>query len=526
MSTPVLPQDEPRKAKKTCTIVIVRHGERLDYEDSTWVLSRSSDPESTPYDPPLTDRGFQMARQAGREIAKLLQEVVEKKTDKTCAARPLRIITSPLLRCVQTSCGLREGLLNLKERGQLGTREAGDDVGNDNTREGEVGTPSGSSCSRPIPFHCSLALTEVAMDKWYLAWCVPNQSDGSWGGPYGFKLPSSEEEKNALNLHPAATAPIGKLLQKCVKENFLSAIRTAGGRAVGVEQGEQAGVASGRHQVEGPPGRPSKSSCYWLDRDGPYQDVDAALPSDDFQRVNTFTKDGTNNKVILTRELTAESRKICREQISEGTTVDHHIGCEEGKKRSRDADLQGAAVMIPFACQSSFEAAYNLFSPETSRELKQRMKNFVAELETRFPNETLILCTHGGPTSAAVTALSGAHGEQGYTSINVLVPKERNVSASSPSSAGDTDGKDHAAQHAPADAETTTKGSNRESYAEDVDLYDYETVALSHDRHLQCVYDADMQLQKDHMIAAAKKDAAAGRGADSCTRSGDVRNNL
>ena len=44
-------------------IVIIRHGERLDNVDYTW-----TETAARPYDPPLTEKGAEQARNAGKQL--------------------------------------------------------------------------------------------------------------------------------------------------------------------------------------------------------------------------------------------------------------------------------------------------------------------------------------------------------------------------------------------------------------------------------------------------------------------------
>ncbi|KAJ9079062.1 hypothetical protein DSO57_1039391 [Entomophthora muscae] len=89
---------------KPVTFFIVRHGERQDHADPSWALTAAK-----PDDPPLTDRGVAQAFMTGQQLQSLLME-------KADSSRPIHILTSPLLRCMQTASGIVAGL------GKLGSR--------------------------------------------------------------------------------------------------------------------------------------------------------------------------------------------------------------------------------------------------------------------------------------------------------------------------------------------------------------------------------------------------------------------
>ncbi|CAD2215545.1 phosphoglycerate mutase [Angomonas deanei] len=76
-------------------IFIVRHGERVDHKDPSF-----SKTFPRPHDPPLTEDGKDMAVQLGRHLREVLH------VDPS----NVRVATSPLLRCVQTSDGIVRGL--------------------------------------------------------------------------------------------------------------------------------------------------------------------------------------------------------------------------------------------------------------------------------------------------------------------------------------------------------------------------------------------------------------------------------
>lgn len=44
-------------------IIVIRHGERLDCVDDSW-----GDTTDRPYDPPLTEKGVEQARETGKQF--------------------------------------------------------------------------------------------------------------------------------------------------------------------------------------------------------------------------------------------------------------------------------------------------------------------------------------------------------------------------------------------------------------------------------------------------------------------------
>src|SRR5579862_4419789 len=80
------------------TIFFLRHGARLDQFDLDWHLT-----SPTPYDPPLTTKGVQQAKQTGLAISSHLAPDI----------KHVILHTSPFLRCVQTSLALAS---SIKER--------------------------------------------------------------------------------------------------------------------------------------------------------------------------------------------------------------------------------------------------------------------------------------------------------------------------------------------------------------------------------------------------------------------------
>jgi phosphohistidine phosphatase SixA len=89
--------------RRRLTVIIVRHGERLDYvhraAGKNWC---QANPEQ-PWNPPLTEKGLSMATQLG---AALRQNIMPE-----LGLPPIRAVyTSPFLRCRQTAAGIIQGM--------------------------------------------------------------------------------------------------------------------------------------------------------------------------------------------------------------------------------------------------------------------------------------------------------------------------------------------------------------------------------------------------------------------------------
>jgi len=128
------------------SLVILRHGERLDYttreSGGNWTATASR-----PYDTPLTPVGIEQGRLAGIRIAGLLSF--------HSLPPPTRVFTSPMLRCAETlSSALAE-------------------------------FPSVTSMS------IEHGLTESCNLDWYRSWSLPS-SDSTWGGPPGVREEPSD----------------------------------------------------------------------------------------------------------------------------------------------------------------------------------------------------------------------------------------------------------------------------------------------------------------------------------------------
>ncbi|KAI9469605.1 hypothetical protein LPJ78_004620 [Coemansia sp. RSA 989] len=79
------------------TCYFVRHGERIDHIDETWIQKAP-----VPYDPPLTAEGLLQAQRTGALISDL---------ESTLEPAEYLVLTSPFLRCLQTAQGIQQGYM-------------------------------------------------------------------------------------------------------------------------------------------------------------------------------------------------------------------------------------------------------------------------------------------------------------------------------------------------------------------------------------------------------------------------------
>ena len=87
------------------SIIVIRHGERLDCVDYTW-----AETAARPYDPPLTEKGVEQARDAGKRfVGKVCRESRDSNPTDTLTHTHTHtqeihcIVSSPFLRCLQTA---------------------------------------------------------------------------------------------------------------------------------------------------------------------------------------------------------------------------------------------------------------------------------------------------------------------------------------------------------------------------------------------------------------------------------------
>lgn len=88
-------EERPRSVSSNVAVAVVRHAERADASSTFDTWCTSDDAAAFPWDPPITERGFQ-------QTSYLAQELASKHVDFKV------IITSPFLRCLQTAMVLAE----------------------------------------------------------------------------------------------------------------------------------------------------------------------------------------------------------------------------------------------------------------------------------------------------------------------------------------------------------------------------------------------------------------------------------
>ena len=148
------------------SVVVVRHGERLDYvmrdNGRNWIPT-----SDRPWDPPLTELGHEQANALGQALPQILEDL---KLPPIAA-----IYSSPFWRCRQTARGLIIGGGQQVEGRQV---------------------------------QVELGLAESLNENWYRSWAVPG-TDGTWGYQ---KQTIPLEELDASTLHPAAKDSVSKIL--------------------------------------------------------------------------------------------------------------------------------------------------------------------------------------------------------------------------------------------------------------------------------------------------------------------------
>ena len=137
------------------TLVIVRHGERLDYAHRAAGKNWCGANPAQPWNPPLTQRGLSMAMQLG---AALREEILP-----DLGAPPVSAVyTSPFLRCRQTAAAIVQGMSSKS----IGHKRSESDRGH--------------TVSSPLKVRVELGLAESINENWYRSWSLPG-TDGTWG---------------------------------------------------------------------------------------------------------------------------------------------------------------------------------------------------------------------------------------------------------------------------------------------------------------------------------------------------------
>ena len=157
LSSPLLRQ-KPQPA-----VCVARHGAREDYACKSRGVNWQEQAER-PWDPPLTEGGVMQGAALGSGVKDHLTRLGRRKIT--------RIISSPLLRCLQTAAAAAD---------KLGVSEI---------------------CIEP-------ALTEGMLEDWYRSWAVPG-ADSTWGGPAHSRVGTPHPPRESL--HRAALQPADTLL--------------------------------------------------------------------------------------------------------------------------------------------------------------------------------------------------------------------------------------------------------------------------------------------------------------------------
>jgi broad specificity phosphatase PhoE len=197
-------------------VVVVRHGERLDYAERdqrnrNWVQYAKDRPERghAPWDPPLTDRGKEQAQRVGQHLCRRAQ-IAFIVNGEECAPCPVTAVyTSPLLRCRQTACEIRRGINLALSRPR--PRLIPDEPPRARSGSSSVGGVSDMRIDRVVSsstvakVRVEDGLMESLNRNWYNSWALPG-SDGTWG----YRMPPHQYQRLRIpdDLHPAACLPV------------------------------------------------------------------------------------------------------------------------------------------------------------------------------------------------------------------------------------------------------------------------------------------------------------------------------
>lgn len=92
------------RAAHTQNLFVMRHGERLDAADPTWIPTAAR-----PWDPPLTETGKLQALAVGQKFRSEGMVIT-------------RVLVSPFLRCVQTAAEVIKGMSSVDSGGVVTSR--------------------------------------------------------------------------------------------------------------------------------------------------------------------------------------------------------------------------------------------------------------------------------------------------------------------------------------------------------------------------------------------------------------------
>ena len=169
--------------RRRVTVVVVRHGERLDYFYRSAGKNWCQTNPSQPWNPPLTRRGVDMAIQLGTALReRILPEL---------GLSPISAVySSPFLRCQETAAGIIRGV-----------------VPNDFNHQ-NLELNHDSTVTSPLKVRVELGLSESINEDWYRSWSLP-ETDGTWG----FKrkeIPQIDPIRDGMDSR--ALVPVEKLL--------------------------------------------------------------------------------------------------------------------------------------------------------------------------------------------------------------------------------------------------------------------------------------------------------------------------
>ena len=154
----------------------------------------------------------------------------------------------------------------------------------------------------------------------------------------------------------------------------------------------------------------------------------------------------------MAQHLSADSLKLCERHLTEGGVLGSG-GISDGP----------GPVLQDAESEAFKKQKYTWHRNESDAGLAERLAGVVRECGALYPGETVVCCTHGGPSAMCVWRLTGVHKEQGYTNINIL-----KKTGSESSDGAEEDG-----------ISTKTKSK-----------YAYEPVVVRYDAHLPAVYAA------------------------------------